>query len=427
LKKISLILVVFFVLSFVSCGGDTKRPKSDDEANNDIEQTDDNSVNDDSNDNETPDDTNDESQDKIQNDEDTSGSVCGNNITEAGEECDGNVVDCIEVDSQKYTGGKTRCKKDCSGFDDITCDMADDYCGDGNVVFPEVCDGGSVTCTSIDNTLYSSGDADCKDDCTGYDVSECKVIEAVCGDGKIEGSEVCEKDDLKDCVDIDSSTYGGGKARCEKDCTGWDLITCEEKSGVLFSEGFESGVSAWELDGDFQVGVPNYDINGVEITVAKSGTSVLATILDGNYSDSLQSHAFTKNKVDIPGPNYVLKFWAYVNTDLDEDETSGTNTYYDGMTFLYRYGDESPTGLPIVAQSSDLYGSFKAYEGQSYLDLYGLRGTSVNNNYTLFTVDLFSLAGSSVYIGFKFYSDSMQGGDGSFPGIYIDDIEIVEE
>ncbi len=361
-------------------------------------------------------------------DDDSSGSVCGNNVTESGEICDGNVVDCVDIDSAKYTGGKARCKKDCTGYDDITCEMADDYCGDENVVYPEVCDGGSVSCTSINPSMYSGGDAPCKDDCTGYDVSDCEIVQAQCGDGKVEGAEVCEEDDLEDCVNIDSSKFSGGKARCEKDCTGWDTITCEEKTGELFSDGFESGDSAWELTGDFEVGFPSYDVNGVTLTVAKSGSWVLGTVLDGNYTNEIISEAFTASKVDIPvSGTHVLKFWAYANTDFDSDGTTGAKNYFDGMTVVYKFGDEVPTQLELTAEDPDLLGDFKGYENSAYKALIGIRGASLNNTYSLFTADLSSLAGSSVYIGFTFYSDTVQGGDGSFPGVYIDDIEIVEE
>lgn len=411
------IFLVLVVLIFVSCGADTKRPKddADNNGNDDVELSDDDSGNTE-NDNTTI------------NDDDNSGAVCGNNVIEFGEPCDGNVVDCVEIDSSKYTGGKARCKKDCTGFDDITCDMADDYCGDDNVVYPEVCDGGFVSCVSINSSLYSGGDAQCKDDCAGYDVSDCEITQAECGDGKVEGSEVCEKDDLEDCVDIDSSTFEGGKARCEKDCSGWDTITCEEKTGGTYSEGFENGSSGWDLTGDFEIGTPNYNINTVEIASAKSGSNVLGTKLDASYTLSIVSTAFMANKVDIPATGkYVLRFWAYVYTDFDEDGTTGAKSFFDGLIVLYRFGDETPTELPVIAENSDLHGLFKGYEGTSYLDLTGLRGTSLNNEYSLFSVDLSTLAGTSVYLGFKFYSDTMQGGDGSFPGIYIDDIEIVEE
>jgi len=420
------IFLIFVVLTFAACGSDTKRPKTDDENSDtdEIEQTDDDSGNTE-NDNSTV--TDDEKEDKAINDDDNSNAVCGNNITELGEPCDGNVVDCVDIDSSKYTGGKARCKKDCSGFDDITCNMADDYCGDDKVVYPEVCDGGFVSCVSINSSLYSGGDAECKDDCTGYDVNACEITQAECGDGNIEGTEVCEKDDLKECVDIDSSTFEGGKARCKKDCTGWDTITCEEKSAGTYSEGFENGAAGWTLEGDFEIGTPNYDINSVEITSAKSGSNVLATKLDASYTLDIQSTAFMSSKIDIPATGkYVLRFWAYVNTDFEGDETSGIS-YYDGMTVLYKIGEEVPTQLDVTTQADDKVGAFEGHDGTAYLNLTGLRGTSLNNEYSLFSVDLSSLSGLSVYLGFEFYSDTIQGGDGSFPGIYIDDMEIVEE
>jgi hypothetical protein len=54
-------------------------------------------------------------------DEDTSDAPsCGNNMVEDGEVCDGGALACGEVDSS-YTGGIALCKEDCSGYDVSDC------------------------------------------------------------------------------------------------------------------------------------------------------------------------------------------------------------------------------------------------------------------------------------------------------------------
>ncbi len=50
-------------------------------------------------------------------------------------------------------------------------------CGDGIVEGSEVCDGGAMSCVAIDGARFSGGVAPCDSACGGYDVSPCAVIE----------------------------------------------------------------------------------------------------------------------------------------------------------------------------------------------------------------------------------------------------------
>ncbi len=49
-------------------------------------------------------------------------------------------------------------------------------CGDNIINEGEVCDGGSASCTSISSTLYGCGTASCKADCSGWQVSTCRAV-----------------------------------------------------------------------------------------------------------------------------------------------------------------------------------------------------------------------------------------------------------
>ncbi len=355
--------------------------------------------------------------------------VCGNETVEVPEVCDGNIENCIDIDPLKYKGGKAKCNRNCDGFDTITCEELDDYCGDGKISNTEFCDGDLKACIDIDSKIYSGGTAECKDDCSGYDVADCVEIVAVCGDEKVEGKEVCEKGELKNCVEINSTLYKGGKAYCEDDCSAWDAITCEEKGSILFSDDFENGDSKWTLTGDWEIGYPYYDISGVTVNEAVSGDQVLATKLTDGYTVKVISIAAIKDKITIPETgNFVLTFSAYVNTDYDAGTSSDANSWFDGMIVTYASGLEAPVEIPPSTDNADLIGSFKGLtDGTNYTTFSGVRGTSVNNSYSKFSYDLSSISGKTVTIEFKFYSDTIQGGSGSFPGIYIDDVVIAEE
>lgn len=49
-----------------------------------------------------------------------------------------------------------------------------------------------------------------------------------CGNGLIDEDEACDGG-VKQCLDIDSDLFTAGKAKCLKDCSGWDTDTCIEK------------------------------------------------------------------------------------------------------------------------------------------------------------------------------------------------------
>ena len=100
-------------------------------------------------------------------------SVCGNDITETGEECDGDSVDCSTLGNYE-SGTNAPCLSDCSGYDTSVCTESPPppSCGNGVLEGTEVCDGGSADCSTLGN--YESGtNAPCKADCTGYDTSVC--------------------------------------------------------------------------------------------------------------------------------------------------------------------------------------------------------------------------------------------------------------
>ncbi|HOW51161.1 MAG TPA: hypothetical protein PLV42_03835 [bacterium] len=105
--------ILVSMLFFIACGDDTDKTPVDNNT------TPDNTVTDDTvTDNAVPDDT---ATDNAQpTDDDVSTAVCGNSMTETGEACDGDVKDCTQIDAN-YTGGLAECKADCSGYDLTAC------------------------------------------------------------------------------------------------------------------------------------------------------------------------------------------------------------------------------------------------------------------------------------------------------------------
>ncbi|MBW3000256.1 solute carrier organic anion transporter [Candidatus Woesearchaeota archaeon] len=105
-----------------------------------------------------------------------SGAVCGNNILEPGEHCDGDVEDddCTSIGKKNFIGGTLSCSDNCE-FDTSDCivNITPPVCGDGIVNGYEGCDGtnlAGLTCGYF--TQYVSGTLKCNQNCT-LDFSNC--------------------------------------------------------------------------------------------------------------------------------------------------------------------------------------------------------------------------------------------------------------
>lgn len=95
MNKLIIVLFVFFMFFSFSCG---------------------------SSDDESPSGSNEETGDQEIYDGDDSGEfVCGNDIIEEGEVCDGNTVSCSEIAGESYVSGMAECLSDCSGYDESEC------------------------------------------------------------------------------------------------------------------------------------------------------------------------------------------------------------------------------------------------------------------------------------------------------------------
>jgi hypothetical protein len=100
----------------------------------------------------------------------------------------------------------------------------DPICGD-NVADPgEVCDGADLSGHSCQDLGFVSGALACATTCQSFDTSACQGAE--CGNGVAEGNEVCDGADLggETCEGLG---YLGGALACAADCAGFITNACE--------------------------------------------------------------------------------------------------------------------------------------------------------------------------------------------------------
>ncbi|MDY0004182.1 MAG: Ig-like domain-containing protein [Polyangia bacterium] len=143
---------------------------------------------------------------------------CGNDLLEYPETCDGSDLGGLSCDSLGFVGGTLLCSVDCEP-DTSQCET----CGNGAIDGDEQCDGGELGGASCASLGLGTGDLACGAECL-FDTSGCSV-QPVCSDGVAQGAELCDGDDLRSqtCASLG---YGTGDLGCTGDCA-WDLSGCQ--------------------------------------------------------------------------------------------------------------------------------------------------------------------------------------------------------
>jgi hypothetical protein len=145
--------------------------------------------------------------------------VCGDDVQNGLEECDGTDLagqDCVDLD---FTGGTLACDSSCT-FDATACTQP--VCGNNTLEPGEACDGTDLDGQDCTDLGLGSGAVTCNTDCT-FNTSACAL--PTCGDGAInQTSEECDGADLdgQDCADL---TFLSGRLLCNDDCT-FNTLLC---------------------------------------------------------------------------------------------------------------------------------------------------------------------------------------------------------
>jgi hypothetical protein len=158
--------------------------------------------------------------------------VCGNNITEEGESCDGLDLAGQTCATLGYDAGTLLCAEDCSGPDLATCIAYEGDCCTPHGADEPGC--GEDACWAEVCAIDSSCCADTWDDaCAELAIANCEVcfVPDVCGNYLIDGdAEVCDRTDVggETCV---SQGFDFGTLGCAMDCTTFDTAGCSVFTG----------------------------------------------------------------------------------------------------------------------------------------------------------------------------------------------------
>lgn len=166
--------------------------------------------------------------------------VCGNNLVETGETCDGTNLVGATCQTQGYDQGTLGCLSNCLGYDTSLCsNITGPVCGNNLVEAGEVCDGVDLNGATCQSQGFLSGSLSCQSNCLGYDVNSC-TNNTGCGNGVLSMSsgEKCD----------DANTVGGDgcSATCQVE-TGWVCAKNSPSSCVLETTGKDCSLTSFNL------------------------------------------------------------------------------------------------------------------------------------------------------------------------------------
>ncbi|AKU89657.1 choice-of-anchor J domain-containing protein [Vulgatibacter incomptus] len=182
----------------------------------------------------------------------------------------------------------------------------------------------------------------------------------------------------------------------------FEFEVADAPTGTYLVDDFESCSRGWTFRSDWQCGTPSG--NG---PTCRSGANCLVTNLTGNYHDNLAWATTTADSPTIDLSNAdepMLQFWAWVHTEGPSWDVFNVKASTDG----------GRTWTLLTGVTPDFDGSAG---GES-----GWGGDRSEEGWVPYAVDLSSFAGQRILLRFAFRTD----GGGNRPGIYIDDLSVVE-
>lgn len=139
--------------------------------------------------------------------------VCGDFRIDPGEECDKDKLDGKNCTDLGFDRGELACADDCS-FDTSGCENLPDDCGNQQIDAGEDCDGELLNDTTCLDLEFAGGTLACAGDCS-FDTSGCRPVP--CGDGAVGLFEECDGDNHAglDCLLLG---FSGGTLACSDHC-----------------------------------------------------------------------------------------------------------------------------------------------------------------------------------------------------------------
>ncbi|MBI5072516.1 hypothetical protein HZA99_01730 [Candidatus Woesearchaeota archaeon] len=250
---------------------------------------------------------------------------CGNNIREGSEQCDGSSpsVQCSIGANKVYAGCSNTC---------VCISRDKTYCGDGTIQTPndsnlnEQCEGNNLNGKTCTSQGFTGGTLKCTN--CQLDTSACTSTTQSCGNGKKEGTESCDGQDLSGCT---GSLSPGKTWTCNTSCV------CQQRNKYVCGD---------QIIGNPTTGSPINENGQAEVcdpgTTSKqvpecpngyycSNTSCLCIPLAGTYcGDGTVQSPNTQGQNEKCDPSAPKSSWACGDKEAIDCETGTCQCIYCG-------------------------------------------------------------------------------------------------
>lgn len=150
----------------------------------------------------------------------TGAAVCGDSVRQYPEQCDASDLAGAACTDFGFDGGELDCDGNCQ-LDTSGC-TGTPPCGDDLVAPTEQCDGVNLSGQTCESLGMGTGTLACDETCQ-FDTDDCSAA-PTCGDNVAEATEACDGSDLQSSTCVDAG-FDGGELACENDCT-FDVSRC---------------------------------------------------------------------------------------------------------------------------------------------------------------------------------------------------------
>lgn len=252
--------------------------------------------------------------------------VCGNNVVDTGEQCDGLALGGGTCMAAANHGGTLRCNADCT-FDITDCTLAS--CGNGVIEEGEACDGADragKTCSSVG---YAGGDIGCTADCA-FDTTTC------CSDTcPTEGQADCVGNSVRACTQMASGCLAWEVTDCGAtndicdDSAGEATCSCIDRCGAVGDQQCEGATieTCMDVGGCLDwMQTTNCATNSQVCAVAPSGPTCVNSATAEDCSDPYPL---------VAGENVVA--WTALNADYLTSQPSCNTTTLEGPDLVLSY------------------------------------------------------------------------------------------
>ncbi|HWB81924.1 MAG TPA: hypothetical protein VG755_43475, partial [Nannocystaceae bacterium] len=174
--------------------------------------------------------------------------LCGNDMVDGSEQCDGADLNGADCTSIGFDAGTLACNSGCV-YDTFDCII---YICLNNTIDPgEFCDGSDLAgADCVSEGFPLGGELACTDSCDDYDVSGC--LTQLCGNDTIEGTEACDGTAFAgdSCA---AHGFAGGQLGCNASCTGLTYASCSPGNSqftYVANDTVPNSISAYSVDAD---------------------------------------------------------------------------------------------------------------------------------------------------------------------------------